>query len=178
MAQTIDTIFNLKTTLEVDEQFVLKPIIEEFLNQEAVLYAHNSETSGIKQSLPDFYVSSQQQAKEKLQQFIKETQEQKSVLYCVRFKDFLAPIGYIYLERPTNKEDTWKVKIWINGSMQKKGIMTKAIKSMIPLLKDLSIDKLDATVASDNQLGSKIFEKMGFKLIDSEHGVDHYQYAI
>ncbi|MTG98769.1 MULTISPECIES: GNAT family N-acetyltransferase [Myroides] len=171
-------IFDSNTTIDINEKFLIKPIIEEFIDQEALLYEHNCRTSGVKEQFPEFYAADQLEAKERLLHFIGKAKKRESILYCIRFKDFLAPIGYIYLGAPQNKNDNWQAKVWVNGSMQKKGIMSNALKSLVPLLHNFDISCLEYSVPRLHDSGQKIFEKIGFKLVNQDNGMNNYHYTV
>ncbi|MFD0700364.1 GNAT family N-acetyltransferase [Myroides pelagicus] len=110
--------------------------------------------------------------------FIDKAGKRESILYCIRFKDFLAPIGYIYLEAPKTEQENWKAKVWLNGSMQKKGIMSNALKSLVPMLSDFGIPCLEYSVSAVHDSGQKIFEKIGFQLINESNGLNTYHYKV
>ena len=178
MENIVDNLFDLDAVIEINEQLILRPIIVDFLTQEAVLYTLISESSGIKEHLPQFYIADEAAAVGKLLEHIEASKAGKSILYSIRFKDFLAPIGYVYMEAPTAKEENWTFDVWISGMMQGKGIMTKVLKRLEPILKENGITHFVSYVPKGNHLAKKIAEKVGFVLEKQEGDIAHFKYHI
>lgn len=160
-------IFEKKIIINVDEQFVLKPIFENSIELESKFYLKNCSGEKIKKYLPNAYVENEEQAKEKLLEFISNTILFKtSILFCIRTVKEQFPIGYINLESPLsfNGLGEWSIDFWLAEQMEGRNIMITSIYYCLNSLKEYDISIVKAVVDEDNLKSRSLLEKLDFEI--------------
>jgi RimJ/RimL family protein N-acetyltransferase len=165
-------IFEKIKFVSVDERYILKPIIPELIDNEAMLYMINSKSEGVKKYLPTVYADNPADAKKKLLEFIQSSLLRNSILYCIRDKNQPFPIGYINIVSalsPTGLND-WSVDFWMGEIAQGKGHMSASLDKLLDYMATMEITTVKALVDKDNIRSIRVLDRVGFTALNFEKG--------
>jgi RimJ/RimL family protein N-acetyltransferase len=166
--------FDKKFTIEIGPNLVLKPIFDEEIEIESKFYLLNSKNEEIKKFIPFAYVDNEEQAFERMSNYITDTILLKtSILYCIRITDGqipMLPIGYINLESPLSPHglNEWSINFWLSKHFQGKNIMVTSVYKCLNFLKELEISTIKAIVDIDNNKSISLLNKLDFEV---EHNI-------
>lgn len=178
----VDTeVFEKIRFIPVGDSLILKPIIPEFFEEEAMCYLINSNNVGVKKNIPEAYVENLEQAKKKLLDFSQRMIFRGSLFYCIRLIEQPFPIGYIHMNSPLTPTglDSWTVDFWLGEEVQGNGIMTSSLVYLIDYLQSYGVPEIKALVYPDNVKSIKVLEKANFEFVHQEAGGERrYLYTI
>ncbi|OQY94694.1 MAG: hypothetical protein B6D37_07520 [Sphingobacteriales bacterium UTBCD1] len=126
-------VFEKIKIINVQNKYVLKPIIPDMLDAEAMIYMLNAQSDGVKEFLPGAYVSNQNEAKAKLPEHIIRMVSYVGILYCIRPIDEQMPIGYIMLNSPKSNTGIpdWTIDFWMNNRYRRHGILAASLSELL-----------------------------------------------
>ena len=158
--------------IPVGDELILKPIIPQLIQQEAMLYLFNTNNEGVEKYLPSVHANNEEEAVKKLSEFENKMLLKQGLLYCIRFKQKQFPVGYINLNSPLCPTglDSWTVDFWMAESMQGKGMMTPSLYCLLAHLQERGVPEVKALVSSDNVRSINTLERVGFEFISQEAG--------
>jgi len=175
-----DIIFEKMMFIKVRDSHVLKPIMADKFDAEVKMFFKNSNTEGVKKYLNSIYVSSEEEAREKLNNFMLKTIYKASLFYCIRPVELQAPIGYIHMNSPITESglNSWSVDFWISDMFAGQNIMTLSLAYMLEYLQNNLVPEVVALVDEDNLASIRVLQKIGFKLDHKEMGGEERLYFV
>ena len=165
-------IFEKIRFIPVGDEIILKPIMSELLDEEAMFYLVNTKTEGVKKYLPSVYAENQEQAKQKLLDFMQRMLLRGSLFYCIRDARAPFPLGYIHINSPLTPTglDSWTVDFWLGNNSQGNGLMAASLWHLLSYLQKYQVQEVKALVHADNIKSVNVLKKVGFAFLHQETG--------
>ena len=131
-------------------QMMLRGLYPNELETEAKYYNVISSDSLVKKYLPGAYTENEEEALDKIKQYINRTLSGASVLFCIAAAD-KKPIGYILCNSPImNFENSseqigeWTIDFWLHKGARNNGIMAVSIQYILNHMQKMKIPKVYA----------------------------------
>lgn len=124
--------------------------------------------------LPNLYKETDEEIFQLLLLWKKLYLEKKIKIFTINVSSSEKAIGYIVLHSPLYLEQTelngsnWTISCFIHNYFSKRNIMTNAILTLIPILKDLEISNVNILVKEDNLISLKLLSKFPVQLLYRE----------
>ena len=165
-------IFEKMMFIKVRDSHVLKPIMADKFDAEVTMFLKNSNTEGVKKYLNSIYVSNEEEAREKINNFMLKTIYKASLFYCIRPVEIQVPIGYIHMNSPITESglNAWTVDFWMSDKFTGKNIMTLSLGYMLEYLQKNKVPEVIALVDEENKPSIRVLQKLGFRLDHKENG--------
>jgi RimJ/RimL family protein N-acetyltransferase len=165
-------IFEKIRFISVDERYILKPIMPEIIENEAMFYKINSGDERMKKYLPAYYADDSETSEKHLHDLIQRSLFRQSILYCIRDKNQPFPIGYLNIISPLSPTglNDWSVDFWMGKIAEGKGHMSASLNKLLDYMATMKIETVKALVDKDNIRSINVLEKVGFQMLNIEKG--------
>ncbi len=175
-------IFNTIPVIETDG-FIVRGLSEN-LDDEANAYLLHSSARDVKQFLPNAYITSLQEAYEKITGFTRLFLLKKAILFCIADKSTNLTKGYILCNSPlqtfTGSEEAieeWTINFWISEESKGKGVMTLAIKTVMKYLGSRKAPRVFAFTDPGNTQSIRVLKNANLEFIDDSTILGMFTFA-
>lgn len=173
-------IFEKIRFIQVPEAYVLKPIIPELLEGEAMFYMINTNVPDVKKFLPLVVAETLEDANEKLTNYALRMMVKHSILYCIRPRNNQIPLGYIHLNSPisTTGINEWSVDFWLGITGRGIGLMSASLVHLLNYLEENQVPVVKALVDKENIACIRVLERVGFTFQNEDAEGKRFLYSV
>ncbi len=163
----------------------LRGFFPEKLDIESKMYLANSNDLFVKKYLPGAYVSTEQEARMILDDYINRFIFKCCVPFTIATRERSIPIGYIMCNSPLisykdSKEriDDWTIDFWLASKVRGKRIMEPILYNVLVYLQEKELDRVYMYVDKDNFVSIHIIEKCKLIHIGESGDGKLYKYGV
>jgi RimJ/RimL family protein N-acetyltransferase len=164
---------------------VLRGIFPNLVETEAKAYLLNSKESLVKKFLPGAYVETEEQALDKLHDYVQRYLLRASILFCVATKEKQIPVGYVLCNSPVMTYQNsnriindWTIDFWLAERARGRGIMIAAAYNALVYLNKMKVPGVYAFTDKENAKSINILIKCGMTLIEETADKKMYKYGV